>query len=222
MPKELNRYFVILILMIITLPSVNSHAVEKNSNLFHDKHFAGVRIGVYSAISNEVPAPFEDDNIPTLKFTKSSAYIEFFYAHRLIKPASLEISFGVYKRGETKYSTAYGIAVQPVYLYPIFLSTKMYPFYLTKMPFHLFIQPGGCLFYGRHEKIIFDGGYYFLDQKSEIKFTYVLGAGIDFPIGKKFGLTAGYKYLPAEFGSELGGVRDYSGWTFTVGAGYIF
>jgi hypothetical protein len=45
---------------------------------------------------------------------------------------------------------------------------------------------------------------------------------VDYPITRQLALTAGFKYLSADFDKPLARVKDYTGWTLAVGIGYLF
>jgi len=211
----LKRVFQIgIIIALILAISSSAIAIEKNKTGFLNKHFAGVRIGAYTSISDEEPS----GAFTNLEFTKSSAYAELFYAHRLIEPIAAEFSFGFYSRGDVEYEGS--IETSPVKLYPIWLSAKIYPFYKFQLPLHLYVQPGVGMLYGVHQ--IYDNSRLLFEQDNKLKFTYMIGGGVDFPLGRSVGLTASFKYVPAKFNKSLAEVKDYSGWTLAIGAGYIF
>ncbi|MFH2034833.1 MAG: hypothetical protein ABIJ45_00380 [Candidatus Zixiibacteriota bacterium] len=210
--KRIILALIVLLSILISSPII---AIEKRSTGFMHKHFAGGRIGAYTTVSDETPP---DEALTSLKFTKSSIYAEFFYAHRIIEPLAIELSVGIYSRGDVEYDN--GVETSPVKLYPIWLSAKFYPFYKLPSPLHFFIQPGAGIFYGVHET--YDYNYYVYEQDNKVKFTYMLGGGVDFPLGQSFGLTASFKYIPVKFNKPLAEVEDYTGWTLAVGAGYIF
>ncbi len=209
-----NIFYIGVIIAVILAFSGSVFAIEKNKTGFTHKHFAGGRIGAYT--SNAAEDPLQAETV--LDFTKSSVYAEFFYAHRLFEPLSVEFSVGLYSRGDVQYED--NVETSPVKLYPIWLSAKIYPLYKLQLPLHFFVQPGAGMFYGVHET--YDYSRLIYEQKNRVLFTYMLGAGADFPLGRSFGLTASFKFIAAEFNKPLAEVKDYSGWTLAVGAGYIF
>ncbi len=212
------KFFIFLFLSAIVSVPQAGYSLELIKTGFLDRNFAGGRFGIFSSIGDEtVPedSPFD------LQFSDQSAYAEFFYAYRFARPLALEISLGIYSRGDVRYDSNEGVVNEPVNIYPIWLSAKLYPFYSIKLPFHPFVQPGGGIVYGRHRYVYAPEPWIYY-QDSEVKFTYIAGGGIDWPISEKVALTMGFKYSPAKFSNALAGVEDYSGWTLAFGAGYVF
>lgn len=227
----INRKFYrsILVGFILSVLTVGANALEISRPAdFYKKHFAGGRIGAYSNTSGELPqqdAGFLHD------FSSSSIYAEFFYAYRLARPLAAELSIGIFSRGDASYISLADTAgnfvsdaiSNPVIMYPIWFSLKIYPLYKFDMPVHLFIQPGVGLIFGRHDIIDYiTYSTYAVATESRAKFAYLLAAGVDYPISQRLALTAGFKYLPADFGKPLARVEDYTGWTLAVGIGYLF
>ncbi len=185
-------------------------------NDFGHKHFAGFRVGAWTA--NGGSSALND----SLKYSKSSIYAEFFYAHRFFPSLAGEFSIGIFSRGDFTYLVQQDILLGTVNLYPIMVSAKIYPLAgITRGGIHPYFQAGGCLFFGRRTATDYYYGYDFVDQ-SATKITYVIGGGIDFPVADQIGLTCNAKYIPVKFGSPLAGVKDYSGWQISFGIGYIF
>lgn len=212
------KFIIFLFLSAIMFVPQTGHSLELVKTGFLDRHFAGGRFGIYSSTGDETVAA---DASFDLQFSDQSAYVEFFYAHRLARPLALEITLGIFSRGDVRYSSSDAFVIEPVTIYPIWLSAKLYPFYSLKPPFHPFVQPGGGIVYGRH-KVVDALAPWIYSQDTEVKFTYILGGGIDWPIGEKVALTMGFKYSPVKFSNALAGVEDYSGWTLAFGAGYVF
>ncbi|MEW5922755.1 MAG: outer membrane beta-barrel protein [Candidatus Zixiibacteriota bacterium] len=217
------KIFIILMAGVIFLSPASS-ALELVKKNFSDKNFAGARLGVWTNLGDK-DAP-EASGID-MEFDNSSVYGEFFYAFRVAPPLAVEISLGLYSRGDVLYSYETSTYIGAVNLYPVFLSAKLYPFYkLESLPFYPYAQPGVGFVYGSQSVIDYDDYYYYYygytAEDTETRFTYILGGGIDWPVASNIGLTASYKYMPVKFGEALAGVRDYSGWTLTIGVGYIF
>ena len=209
---------------VIFLPPVSS-GLDLVKKGFEDKNFAGARLGAWTNLGDKnTPSASEFD----MEFDNSSVYGEFFYAFRIAPPLAGEITLGLYSRGDVQYSSTTSTYVGAVNLYPMFLSAKIYPFYkLDRLPFYLYFQPGFGFVYGSQDVIDYNDYYYYeyygyAPSDTETKFTYILGGGVDWPIASNIGLTSSYKYMPVKFGEALAGVKDYSGWTLTIGVGYIF
>lgn len=105
------------------------------------------------------------------------------------------------------------------------ISTKYYPFYFAeRFPLHLYLQPGFGLVYGKQDIINYidylDAGIVL--EETQAKFTYMIGAGADWPVADQIALTFNLKYTPVDFKEKLAQIEDYSGWSLTVGVGYIF
>jgi opacity protein-like surface antigen len=189
---------------------------------FLNKHFAGGRIGVWSNTGDdEIPG----DTAYSLDFSKSSLYAEFFYAHRISRPLSIEFFVGIYSRGDVEYFREENTLVSSASLFPFILSARLYPLYsVNNLPFHPYLQPGIGLVYGKQDIIDYDVYYDYgiIGENSRTKFTYSLSAGIDVPVADQIALTLNSRYTPVEFGKPLAQLKDYSGWAVTFGVGYIF
>ena len=218
-------YQVILVLagLLIILPA-GSFGLELEKEDFSNKNFAGVRIGAWTNSGDEaIPEQSEFSS----EFSKSSVYAEFFYSHRIASPLAAEFSLGIYSRGDVEYYSTSDVFVGAVNIYPIFVTAKLYPLYsFENLPFYLYAQPGFGLVYASQSIIDYDDYYYYYygytAEDSETKFTYSLGGGVEIPVSTQIGLTMNFKYIPVKFGEPLAEIEDYSGWTLTFGAGYIF
>ena len=217
------RIIFILACWLIILPAV-SLGLELEKETFSSKNFAGVRIGAWTNAGDEaIPEESEFSS----EFSNSSVFAEFFYSHRIATPLAVEISLGIYSRGDVEYYSTSDVFVGAVNIYPIFVSAKLYPLYSFKnLPFYLYAQPGFGLVYASQSIIDYDDYYYYYygytAADSETKFTYSLGAGVEIPVATQIGLAMNFRYIPVKFGDPLAEIEDYSGWTLTVGAGYIF
>nr|MBN2278586.1 hypothetical protein [candidate division Zixibacteria bacterium] len=214
-----------LLAVLILIPFREVLSIEITRSGFLDRHMAGGRIGVWTNTGDNGTQTEEID------FSKSSVYAEFFYAHRLARPLAVEIMIGIYSRGDVEYRRDDELGVttftSSVNLYPIFVSAKFYPLYkIDNIPFHLYLQPGVGLVYGSQNVISYDeyySSYYgFVYEESRAKFTYMLSGGIDLPLTSQLALTSNAKYVPVKFGKNLAQVKDYSGWSITLGVGYVF
>jgi len=219
----------LLIVWIITAGGSDVEAIDLTKQGFLDKHIAGGRIGVWSNTGEEETADEAVD------FSKSSVYAEFFYAHRIWKPLSIEILLGIYSRGDVEYyrdvdpvtGNAVSTFTSSVNLYPIFISPKFYPlYYVASMPLHIYLQPGVGLVYGSQRVVSYDENYSyyygFQYEESRAKFTYLLSGGMEIPLSRQIAISSNIKYVPVKYGKKLAQIRDYSGWSFTLGAAYVF
>ncbi len=219
MDKRIFSLAFVLILSGLALLPTDSRGVEIQLRDFGHKNFAGGRVGVWTGTANKTAHYVSGDS---LTFSGSSLYAEFFYAKRIVPSLSAELCIGIFSRGDFRYYSVDNVLVGSVNIYPFLLSAKLYPFASIKaLSFYPYVQVGGGVVYGRQNAIDYYYGVEFTNA-SQTKLTYVLGGGIDWPVADQIGLCANFKYIPAKFGKPLSGVRDYSGWEISFGAGYIF
>jgi opacity protein-like surface antigen len=219
-----GRVFLLSLLLACGLAAVfvsDAVSLELTRSDFLEKDFIGGRLGLWTNTGDDEAAPGSDFS---LDFSSSSVYGEFFYTYRVTRPLALELSLGLYSRGEVKYIRVNDTYIGSVNLYPILLGAKFYPLSgIAKTPFHINLQPGVGLVYGKQDVVSYIyADYAFLDEESRAKFVYFLGAGIDWAVSSQIGLTASFKYMPVEFGKALAEVKNYTGWTLAFGVGYIF
>ncbi len=222
MSSKKTVLIIISLLFLVFIQSGQALDLTKKYE-FYDKHMFGGRVGAYSNTSDEVPSA---DEFFSPEFKSGSMYAEFFYAHRLIEPIMLELSMGVFKRGEIQYDRGTGLIDKAVLIYPFLLSARIYPFYKMKSRVHLFLQPGMAVIYGRRDivdpnYIDISSGEYLTSTESRASWTYFLGAGLEYQLLKNIAITSSVKYMPADFKEPLAGVEDYTGWTLTFGIGYL-
>lgn len=218
-----GHVFLVSLLLAIGIAVAAPHTVaglELTRTDFHEKDFIGGRLGVWTNTGADDAGL---DSV-ALDFSSSSVYGEFFYAYRLARPIAIELSLGLYSRGEVKYIRVNDTYIGSVNLYPLLIGAKIYPLSaITKGSFHLNVQPGVGLVYGKQDVISYGyTGYALLSEQSRAKFIYFLGVGADWALSYQIGLTASFKYMPVEFGKPLAELDDYSGWTLAFGVGYIF
>ena len=214
-----NHYFSIILFLIFSLIlSTSLFAVDKRPVGFGDKHFVGGRFGAWTMTTSE-------DFIDSLTdFSSSALYLEFFYDYRFTPFLAAEFSIGIFSQGDLEYDTNAGILTGAAKLYPVFLSAKLYPFSKYKdFSFWPYLKVGGGLVYGNRDFTSTYSGdpinYYV--EESQTKFTYNWGFGIDWPIADQIGFNIDFKNTPVKFGDALAGLKDFSGWSLTVGVGYI-
>ena len=110
-------------------------------------------------------------------------------------------------------------------IYPILLKARFYPLGASPTRLHPYVLAGGGVYYGKHDVQIIDnyaGLTADLDQSSETIFSYVLGAGFDWPVAEVIALELQAQYMPIDSTKDLVGVQDYSSFTITIGAKYLF
>jgi len=221
---SLTRFFALIFVVfwgILLFP----HGLFSQTNkepVFLDRNLTGGKIGVWTNLGDEDVLP---DSDYSLEFSKGSIYAEVFYDWRINRTVCLEIQLGLYSRGEVEYFRDSSKFIGSVNIYPIFLTTKLYPLYaFEKMPVHLYIQPGFGIVIGNQSVVDYDVYYDYalVEQQTRAKFTYMLSTGLDWPVADQISLLLNYKYVPVKFGKSLAQLRDYSGWSLTFGVGYIF
>jgi opacity protein-like surface antigen len=215
----LRDYLLFLFIILLSPGAYAIEAVDSNPTGFENNNFAGGRFGAWVMTSNE-------DFLDSLTdFTSSALYAEFFYAHRIAPFLSIEVSVGIFSQGDMAYDTDAGTTIGAAKIYPFFISGKMYPLNnLGNSSLYPYLRLGGGIVHGtRDYNTIYynDPANYYLEE-SETKITYLLGAGIDWPIADQIGLNIDFKYAPVKFSNALAGLKDYSGWNLTFGVGYIF
>ena len=218
-----QRALIIAICLIpgFLLMATDLAALEKNPRSFGTAHYAGARVGAWVMTgTNDI----EDYQGNPIDFAGSSLYAEFFYAHRLNPRMALEFSIGIFSQGDIEYLTTEETLLGTVNVYPFLISGKVYPLTgIRGTSWYPYLRLGGGVVYGNRDAT---STYYYYDdyflEESQLKITYMVGAGIDWPVADQIGLNLDFKYVPVKFGKALAGFRDYSGWELTFGIGYIF
>ncbi len=192
--------------------------------LFSEKHQAGIRLGVWA---NNGESPPETDSLGTFEtnFNSANFYFEGHFAYRLFSHAMLEFSLGVVNRGSVTFRQAGVTNVGNVLVHPILLQLKLYPLASVASELQPYLTAGGGLYYGRRSVQFTRSSYVYysgLQEPSGTDFNYVLGAGIDWPIGATVGLEVGAKYMPIEFSKGLQTIHNYDAVAFTVGVKYLY
>ena len=213
--KSLTLLFVLIISFAI---SSDLFAVERSQTGFSNSHFIGGRFGAWTMTTDE-------GIIDTLTdFSSGALYLEFFYNHRITSFLSGEVSIGLFSQGDLEYEPGTGTTTGAVKLYPFFLSAKLYPPTKNKnISLWPYLRIGGGVVHGTRDMTSTYSAHpanYYLEE-TQTKITYTLGFGIDWPIADQIGLNIDFKNTPVKFGKHLAGLKEYSGWTLTVGVGYI-
>lgn len=219
MTKIFQTLSLIMVLFLVFVIPSNVFAVEKSLTGFGNSHFFGGRFGAWTMTTSE-------DFIDNLTdFSSGALYAEIFYNNRFAPFLSGEFSFGLFSQGDLEYNTATEVTTGATKLYPVFISAKLYP--LSKyenISLWPYVRIGGGLVYGTRD---FTSNYLgdpinYSVEESEAKITYTWGFGIDWPIADQIGLNIDFKTTPVKFKDDsLAGLNDYSGWSLTVGVGYI-
>ncbi len=200
------------------------HAQERtqdNQKLFNSMHQAGFRLGVWG---NQGGSPPEVDPLFETNFNDANFYFEGYFAYRLFPLAMLELSLGIVNRGSVTFIEGNTTNVGNVLVYPILLQLKFYPLSSMRPKFQPYLLAGGGLYYGRRSVQFtkLSTAYIGLKEQSGSNFSYVIGGGIDWPIGTSFGLEANVKYMPIKFSKGLQTVQDYDALAFTIGVKYLY
>ena len=220
---RMNGLFVPLILLfwgVLLIPSSGWGQTYYRPQ-FLDRDLAGGRIGVWTNTGDEVAA---DDFEYSMEFSKSSICADFFYDWRLSRAIAFEVQIGLYSRGDIEYKRDSGKYVGSVNIYPFFVATKFYPLYsFESMPVHLYLQPGVGFVIGSQSIVDYDLYYTYdlIQQETRAGFSYMLSAGLEWPVADQISLLLNYKYVPVKFSKPLAQLEDYSGWSLTFGVGYI-
>ncbi len=219
-----KRFFVLVSLLFLGTVLYPNLALCQSYDrpLFLDRNLAGGRIGVWTNLGDENVSA---DSDYSLAFSKSSICAEFFYAWRLNRALCLDFQLGLYSRGEVEYKRDSGKYIGSINIFPLFVAAKFYPLYtFESMPVHLYFQPGVGFVIGSQSIVDYDVYYSYgkVQQETRVSITYMLGAGLDWPVADQISLLLNYKYVPIKFGSALAQLKDYSGWSLTFGVGYIF
>jgi len=220
----------LLVLVLAALPAAAQDSRSDRIDAYLKSHQVGLRIGAW-ANNGDTPA----DSVGTASdflyyltdFTGGNAYLEGFFAYRISPYLTGELSAGIVSRGDVTLQdnflqqTSFGSMV----IYPILLKARFYPLGAAHTKFHPYVMAGGGMYYGKHDVQIIDnyaGLTADLDQSSETIFSYVLGAGVDWPVAEVIALDLQAQYMPIDFSKDLVGVQDYSSFTITVGVKYLF
>lgn len=221
MVRHLMLYFILLLPASWGMAQAKPDQSDKYL-LFNKMHQAGIRLGIWA---NNGGSPTDSPGTVETSFKEASLYFEGCFAYRLAPQAMLELSVGVVNRGSVTFREGNTTNIGNVLVHPILLQLKLYPLASVKLRFQPYLSAGGGLYYGRRTVQFTTSGdvYYFgVEEQSGTNLNYVLGGGIDWPIGKKIGLEAGIKYMPIEFSKGLQTIRDYDAIAFTIGVKYLY
>lgn len=179
----------------------------------------GGRIGAWL---NAGDAPVEVGGIDGQRFSNANMYAEVFYGWRLNNFFVGEASAGVSNRSDISFSESGSELIGSVNVYPIQLSMKMYPTGSRSLfGLHLYFQGGGGLYVASQtsQSIYTISG---VSRRSATDFNFLLGTGIDIPVGGSAALNMAVKYHKIFYGGEgFAGLNDYSGVQATIGAAYL-
>ena len=179
----------------------------------------GGRIGAWV---NAGDAPVEVGGVNGQSFSSANMYAEVYYGWRLNSVFVGEASTGVSNRSDISFSQSGSELIGSVNVYPIQLSMKMYPTGSRSIfGLHLYFQGGGGLYVASQtsQSIYTISG---VSRRSATDFNFLLGTGIDIPVGGSAALNMAVKYHKIFYGGEgFAGLNDYSGVQATIGAAYL-
>lgn len=213
-----SRMILGAVLIFSLICTTTIQAGEADPFGFFTKKYIGARLGVWVNTGDDLTG--DNENI-----SNSSFYGEFFFSRNLWPALAAEFIIGLYGRGDIEIQDAGSTYQGQLNIYPILVTAKFYPLAgLKMMGPKPYLQAGGGLIVGSRPRVKYDDyyGVYDVEQETEAALSYTLGGGIDFPVADQIALTANFRYTPADFGGEFDGVKDFSGYQITFGAGYIF
>lgn len=182
----------------------------------------GLRLGFWADMGKDQLTPdiSVDADMPDAGF-----YTEFFLDYRLLRPLMLELSAGIASRGDIVIREADDRYIGTVNLYPLLLQLKLMPLAGYWRSIQPFVLGGGGFVWGRQniEYISSVDPYYNpeITTRTEADFVGVVGGGFEIALSEQLGLNVTSKYHPVKFGGSIGGVRDFSGLSFSIGVAYF-
>jgi hypothetical protein len=182
----------------------------------------GLRLGFWADMGKDdlTPDVSVDADLPDAGF-----YTEFFIDYRLLKPLMLEISAGIASRGDIVIRESDDRYIGTINLYPLLLQLKLMPLVGHWRTIQPFVLGGGGVVWGRQNiEFISSADPYFnpdITTRTEADFVGVVGGGFEIALSEQLGMNITSKYHPVEFGSSIGGVRDFTGLSFSIGVAYF-
>ncbi|MEW5993670.1 MAG: hypothetical protein AB1744_04650, partial [Candidatus Zixiibacteriota bacterium] len=115
---KLFRRDITVITCCLILSAVSQSVAAGSRSQFHQRHQAGIRLGVW-ANSGELPP--KQDSLGTFEtnFSDASAYFEFFAGYRIASYLMAELSIGFTNRGQVSFIEAGGSNIGNVLVHPI-------------------------------------------------------------------------------------------------------
>ncbi len=218
----------LMLLTLLAAPTLTSAQTDRTdlplAKKFALLNQAGVRLGVWAHQGSDPPEVDTINNDFKTRFSSENFYFELFYGHRLSSILMLEGSLGIVNRGSVSFRVANRDNVGNVTVYSVLAQAKIYPFGSAGWRLQPYVTGGGGLYYGRRS-VQFTTSYYYypgLDDETATNFNYTIGGGVDYPLASQVGLDFNIKYAPANFGSPLMTVKDYSALAFSIGVKYLY
>lgn len=212
------------VLLLSATPSAG--ADETNAaDQFHSRHQAGVRLGVWRNQGDIHPAEAVVGNqILSTNIGGGSFYAEGFFAYRLTRSLMGEISLGIVNRGTvTIDENNTRDIVGNLLIYPILAQLKIYLPVAGDWHAQPYFTAGAGLYFGRRDvqfttsDALFTGS----NQETATKLSYVLGGGLDWPIGTVISLGMDAKYMPINYSKGFVTVNNYNAVVITFGVKYL-
>jgi hypothetical protein len=186
----------------------------------------GVRLGLWSGTGIEKKIIKNGSEISNQKV---SSVFEFLILQGMKKGLSLEFSFGVISRGETRTDLPTGEYYwENVNIYPI-SGSGIYHFFSHKENniYFPYVKAGVSLVIGT---AVIESGlllpsnplYFSSGIRTEVTLGFLGGVGIDVKLSRFLVGNFETKYRFAKFGTEIGQNKDYSGIEFGLGVSYIW
>jgi opacity protein-like surface antigen len=134
-----------------------------------------------------------------------------------------EISLGIVNRGTVTIDDSQIRDVGNLLLYPILAQIKIYPYAAGSWHAQPYLTAGAGLYLGRRDVQFTDSNFLFAgsNQETASKLSYVLGGGIDWPIGNVISLGLDGKYMPINYSKGFVTVNNYNAVVITVGVKYL-
>jgi opacity protein-like surface antigen len=216
-----KKLFFLFIFIIISIFNIEDSLPKNPSNY----DMIGLRGGIWRVShSKSIVAPPEY-KVSTKTY---SPYMELYFTHGLKKDFSLEFLFGSLSRGEIKFDLAEGYYWESVKINYLSLGGKysLSTSEKSKTLWHPYLDAGLSFVLG---SMNLDYGSFGSDQsyffsgfvKTRSAFGFFGGSGLDFSMSEYLWLNLDLKYQWAKFGSEFGGLKDYSGIRLNLGLSYV-
>lgn len=212
--------FALLILAPLQVRADETSTVDQ----FHTRHQAGARLGVWS---NQGDAHPDTSIVGTRSLLTNigsgSFYIEGFFAYRLNRYLMGEFSLGIVNRGTVTIAENGTQDFGNLLLYPILAQLKFYPHLTGDWHAQPYFTAGVGLYIGRRDVQFTNSNSLFIgsDQETASKLSYVVGGGLDWPIGNVISLGMDAKYMPINYSKGFVTVNNYNAVVVTIGVKYL-
>lgn len=188
----------------------------------------GLRLGLFSNLETELDRA--NDEVRVFN-SRTNFYLEVFANYYLTKWLAGALNLGSYTKGEITFNVYVddvfdGQFLGQATIYPMQLGLKINPFDKQfpgrTMPY---LEGGGAFIIGRETATIgpYDSYWYrYTDGNidTETAFGWWLGSGAEIPLTETVHFDVLAKYLNSKFSGDIAGIRDYTGWQFSLGIIY--